>query len=157
MNTNKKKGFKIAGWICLVVGIILIISAISQANSCAGQFSQFSRGLSNSWGYDPGPSDYEKSIIFTSVLGWVLAISGGILLYLGYKKETNENASARIANWKIRCEKCDRLTDSTAVFCEHCGEKIAEKNLCPNCGSEISKSSAFCMKCGQRGRLDCKE
>ena len=29
MNANKKKGFKIAGWICLVVGIILIISAIT--------------------------------------------------------------------------------------------------------------------------------
>ena len=46
----------------------------------------------------------------------------------------------------MKCTACQHDNESTALFCEECGCKLALS--CANCGTELKPAAKFCQKCG---------
>ena len=46
------------------------------------------------------------------------------------------------------CPNCDSELKRSSKFCSECGYKFAVKKFCPNCGSEINSEARFCDNCG---------
>ncbi len=48
---------------------------------------------------------------------------------------------------KVICPNCGTAVEETAAFCSECGEKL--KVICPNCGTNVKKTP-FCPMCGTK-------
>jgi len=46
------------------------------------------------------------------------------------------------------CMACGSLVRSNAVFCSHCGLRIAEQTSCSECGEVLLANEQFCRHCG---------
>jgi adenylate cyclase len=46
----------------------------------------------------------------------------------------------------MKCRACKYDNESSALFCEECGSKLAR--TCSNCGAEVKASAKFCPQCG---------
>lgn len=52
------------------------------------------------------------------------------------------------AAMKVRCSKCNALSDETARFCSSCGEPLAKSQPCSECGELNDLDARFCDACG---------
>ncbi len=48
------------------------------------------------------------------------------------------------------CKNCGKPLSQGALFCEYCGNKIAEEDKCSNCGYIFTNDAIFCPKCGTK-------
>ena len=46
----------------------------------------------------------------------------------------------------MRCSTCQHDNEAVAVFCEECGNELAQ--VCMHCGIELKPTAKFCLKCG---------
>lgn len=52
-----------------------------------------------------------------------------------------------------KCSACGESQEPGAVFCTHCGQRLAEDSngrKCPSCGAGNEHDAAFCIHCGNR-------
>ena len=51
---------------------------------------------------------------------------------------------------KVRCHKCNALTEVDAKFCSACGAPQAKTKACPQCREWNDPDAKFCDNCGHR-------
>lgn len=54
------------------------------------------------------------------------------------------------AETKVRCHKCNALTEVDAKFCSACGAPQAKTKACPQCRELNDPDAKFCDNCGHR-------
>ncbi len=54
------------------------------------------------------------------------------------------------ADRKKFCIQCGQALDIDDVFCDNCGTKSEEDDICKNCNYKFTKQGKFCPKCGAR-------
>lgn len=149
-NKNKKdkkkiyKGLKIAGFVCLGLGMALIVSAIATIGLSFGDMD------SNIFVIQP---------ILDSV-GFILFLAGAIMVAVGsYGNRGQINRVDTYVNGvKIdtpspddfstptTCPNCGQPLKKDSMFCTNCGAKIAVK--CPICQTINEANASYCRNCG---------
>ncbi len=157
MNKHKqiKLAFKIVGFVCLGIGLILVLIGFVLLEKYSGR-------------YDPMP------LLWFDLIGIpLIGIGVGALRY-GFKRgvlEYIEKESAPVINEAAKDMTPAIKTVVTAVregmaeedgmtcscgtenrkeskFCKTCGKPLMQ--TCPKCGASIPIDSAFCEQCGEK-------
>ncbi len=143
-NSDKKKAkLKLIGFIVLIIGIVLFITAI------------FGFGSMNT------------DLFFLAFLGLPMIAFGSSMLMMAYQGAINRfNASQNApvlkdtinylkdetkinlgSNGK-QCKSCGNLNDKDAIFCDKCGSSLVK--ICDSCSCENDGDAVFCKSCGKK-------
>ena len=148
-----KKKLKIAGFVLVIVGAVLVLAA----------FIDFFITVGN-------PDKGMPKLFFLAFIGLPMLGIGAGLLTFGFRREIatySKNESVPVINEAsseiapaiqnvvkaaktesgVRCE-CGALNDADAKFCKACGKPLAK--TCDNCGENNSADSAYCNNCGNK-------
>lgn len=151
-HAKTKKIFKIVGIIMMVIGIGCIIVGFIDFFTSVSDFGM----PKNFW------------LLF---IGFPCTAIGGMLTLMGFRKEImnysmrestpvfNEAgkqmqpgisaiASAVKNSDNVVCPACGTENDKDSAFCKKCGAALSKK--CPVCGAELDHDAAFCDKCGKK-------
>ena len=151
-----KKSMKIAGFLCLGIGLVL---------TAAGMISFFSAFAS-------AGAEFPR-YFFCAFIGLPLCGVGGGLLNFAYRGEVMryvKNEGMPVVNEAGRefaptlrdlsdavregntakpvvCS-CGTESDAGSRFCKNCGKALL--TMCPACGAEVKAGSKFCTSCGSK-------
>ena len=97
-----------------------------------------------------------KKIYFSLAILLIVTISIWLVLKAYQSALYLFDASQKIAKYFSRfipnqnntCIACGNKVMSNAVFCSHCGLKIAEQTSCLECGEVLLANEKFCQHCG---------
>lgn len=147
-----KNILKVLGLLLLVTGIVFIVIGMADFFSSMGNFGQ--------------PKKF-----WCLFIGFPAAAIGGMLTTMGFRREIasytmrestpvfNEAGKEiqpgvrAIANAvknsdKTICPTCGTENDKDSAFCKKCGAPLSKK--CPNCGADLDPDALFCDKCGTK-------
>lgn len=137
---NKERlgsSFMIGGGIFLtILGFFLVGYGNSVNNDVSAQMESF---------FDSGKTGTGDSII---VIGVLIAIFGIVLLVTGIVKAIQKDKQIAEKNKYSVCRRCGFKIESSAKFCNNCGESVSEIKLCSKCNSQQPKDAKFCGNCG---------
>jgi hypothetical protein len=51
---------------------------------------------------------------------------------------------------QLSCPTCGPRPEADAVFCSHCGRRLATRSACDRCGATLLPGSRFCEGCGRQ-------
>jgi transcriptional regulator with XRE-family HTH domain/ribosomal protein L40E len=167
---TKRHGLRIAGWICLGLGILIVAAGLVDFFQAFNNFGM-------------------PHLFFLFYIGGPLAFVGIVLLAFGYMGAINRYSASEMApvardttNYMLDgtreettktinsvvsgvasglkgqsvnanpikgavCARCGTQNEPGAAFCDNCGAPLHKK--CPKCGEENDADAKFCRKCGQ--------
>jgi transcriptional regulator with XRE-family HTH domain/phage FluMu protein Com len=166
-----RKKVRIAGWIALGLGIVILL---------CGLFL-FIKGANDLSSTNMDPAGPMIGIALLSV-GSLICMISFVLLAFGYmgsvarysasetapvvkdtqnymldgtREETVKTVGAVVGSFKTPgaakgpvCPKCGTVNEKGAAFCDSCGASLTKK--CPACGEINDADAKFCRKCGQQ-------
>lgn len=142
--SKKKKYLKIIGFICLPIGILSLLSGITNFElfflSFLGMPLIFIGASCLMFAYQGSIARYNASQTAP-------VVKDTINYLVDETKDSIVNVSNEVKNKQIKCPKCNQDNDYDANFCDNCGNIL--NKICSNCSTKNDADASFCKSCGK--------
>jgi transcriptional regulator with XRE-family HTH domain/ribosomal protein L40E len=164
--TRARHGLRVAGWICLGIGLTLLFGGLIAFVSGFGSFSDFGGGVSGVLLFGAGGF---LTVIGAALLGFgyygsvarytageVAPVAKDTTNYMldGTREELSKSIKTAAEALKTPdkeslpvCPRCGTVNEKGAHYCDHCGALLGK--ICPNCGENNDGDALHCRKCGK--------